>query len=109
MLEFRYPAEIDRNGVANGIELSRLLIHDAVSLMLPYVDGCPACLDAMFAKIANRVLEDHHHRLKENENASLFFSNKPEGSEQEMALAAHKEDNLEVVRALIESEDQHHH
>lgn len=70
-LEVRYPVTLDAHGFVNGLDLAHMLIDNAAKLILTYVNECPGCLDAAFGKIANEVLEDHHRRRKEGENASF--------------------------------------
>lgn len=109
MLELNYPVDPDEHEVFDGLELSQLMIQNAACLILPYVNNCRGCLDAMFTKLANQILEDMHRRIENGEKVGFTFSAKPEGPERTEAVAAHVADSLEIVRSLLEGGNAHHH
>lgn len=109
MLELSYPIDPDENEVFDGLELSQMMIQNAACLILPYVNGCRGCLDEMFIKLANRILDDLHRRIENGEKVGFSFSAKPEGPERTAAVAAHVADGAEIVRALLEGGNAHHH
>lgn len=109
MLELSYPVDPDEHDVFDGLELSQLMIQNAACLILPYVNNCRGCLDAMFTKLANQILEDLHRRIENGEKVGFTFSGRPEGPERTEAVAAHLADSGEMIKAFLEGENAHRH
>jgi hypothetical protein len=59
-LEWGYNIEPDEHGVFDGHRLARQLIIDAYRLLMPYVNACPACSDALFTVTANEAIAQIH-------------------------------------------------
>lgn len=109
MLEVRLPVEPDEHGVFDGVQLAQAMIYDAAAVLLPYVRSCPACLDALFSKIANQALESMHQDLREGQKRGLTFAVGPEGPAKDAAIQAHLDASVETIRAMLEGSEAHRH
>lgn len=109
MLEVRLPVEPDEHGVFSGVELAQSMICSAAAVLLPYVRNCPACLDALFGKLANQVLEDMHQGIKAGDRPGMTFALGSDGPEKDAAVAAHLDASAETIRAMLEGSEAHQH
>ena len=92
-LEFSFQVEPDADGVYDGRDLARQMIAAAFRVLTPYVDGCPACSDRLFTRLANDVLATLHEegaRAGTLEMA-LFATGTPGSAERQRREAAHLE------------------
>ena len=60
MLELDFDVKPDANGIIDGRELASGLIQMAYTLLMPYVDNCPACADRLFSNVTQMTLEGMH-------------------------------------------------
>ena len=92
-LELRYKIEPDAHGVFDGRELARALIANAYRLLMPYVNGCPACSDNLFTVIANETIAEIH----EDEDTGIVMAAGASAAQK----AAHFEEAKDETKELL--------
>ena len=88
-LEFTFDVKPDEHGVYDGRDLARQFIGTAYRLLVPYVNACQPCADALFMVVANRVIEELHQRGHDKGRLEGFFYSALKGEERESGWQAH--------------------
>lgn len=60
MIELSFQIDPDENDIIDGRDLARAMVQTAYRLLIPYVNDCPACSDALFTAVANDAIEEIH-------------------------------------------------
>ncbi len=111
MLQISFNIAPKEDGVIDGRELARGLIENAFELLVPYVDGCPACADALFTVLANEALAAAHATGRETGSLPSNCMVMPkDGVNPEEAMTRHLRASTETTQALLEkAAEQHQH
>jgi len=105
MLELRFPVTPDDHAVIDGVQLARAMIYNAVRLLIPYVGGCPGCVNIIFDKVANGALNDIHEDLQNGEKDGVSYVVGLEGEKRDEAIRAHLAASKDTIVALLESDN----
>ena len=104
-LEFSFDIQPDERGVFDGRELARQFFGMAFHVLNPYVNGCPACVDALFSNIANKVMSELHERgLK---HSLAVYALGPD-EDKDDRIQAHLEAASATTGAILREADEHH-
>jgi hypothetical protein len=111
MLQIHLDIEPDEHGVFDGRDMAAQLIAQAYRLLVPYVDGCEACSDALFGSIANLVIEEAHEEARQSggELPGGMYATGEAGDEKDARKAAHLHATQERTAELLGVELDHHH
>ena len=105
-VSFDYEAKIE-GGVVDGRELAAEMLSDAWRLLLPYVKGCPACVENMLVSLAAReigkVIGGEEWKTKD---PSIRFWDK-NVTDREAAFRAHLERTAGATATLLRVDHAH--
>jgi hypothetical protein len=110
-LTFTFDIDPDEHGVYDGRELAEQFINAAFQVLVPYVDGCPACADTLMSAIANRVMgELHDEGRKEGKLPRAYFALGEQADKWDRInahLAASKEETAAIMGVTSEGHTHH--
>ncbi|WP_244832489.1 hypothetical protein [Caballeronia sp. TF1N1] len=110
-LQFTFDVDPDANGVYDGRELAKQFIGAAFKLLVPYVDGCPACADNLMTAIANDVMEQLHEEGRQQGGLESGTYSTGDPASKALRVREHLDASKEETAAIlgITGEGHTHH